>query len=144
MLDHIWTVLCSRAMVDKFTNMVSLEGVIEQMTVHGQPEPGPAVPTNLDVMSLWARRDLRIPAQARARLSVISPSGKTLGATEYDVLLEETERHRQRITFPAFPLETAGRYVFRVEVQLEAGGEWSECARVPLSVVFEPKVGDQS
>lgn len=139
MLDHIWTVLCSRAMVDKYTNTVSLEGVIEQMTVRGQPVPGTATPANLDAMTLWARRDPNIPTQARARLSVISPSGKTLGATEYDVHLEETERHRQRITFPAFPLETAGRYVFRVEVQPDVGGEWLECASVPLSVAFEPK-----
>jgi hypothetical protein len=35
MVEHIWTVLCSHAVVDKDTNNVSLHNVIEQVNVKG-------------------------------------------------------------------------------------------------------------
>ena len=55
MIDHIWTVLCSRSVVDERSKNVSIQNAIEQLTATGEPVPGQLIPMQLEVVSLRKR-----------------------------------------------------------------------------------------
>ncbi len=138
MIDHVWTVICSRAVIDRDSNNVSIQNVIEQLTVKDEPKPGMMVPILLEAVTLWVRADPNVPGQARARLTFLSPSGKAFGSVESEIDLSKFERYRSRVHFQGLPIEEPGRHVFCVELQEEGKGGWRQVAVVPLSVVFTP------
>ncbi len=138
MIDHVWTVVCSDAVIDQFSNNVSLHNVIEQVNVRREPEPGRRLSDPIHIMTLWVRRNLKEPSRGRARLAFVSPSGVVGDPIEYPVDLSENHRNRMRITMRGLPIEEPGRHAFRVELQNEDEAEWHEVAAIPLEVNFVP------
>lgn len=139
MIDHVWTILGSRAVIDKRTNNVSIQNVVEQLTVFGMPDPESRIAIELELVSFWIRSDPNTPAQGRMRLVVVSPSGKCAEPLETELDLTAHERLRVPIRFESFPCDEAGRYYFRVELLEKGDQEWRDVAAVPLTLVFKPE-----
>ena len=136
MVEHIWSVLCLKQIVNKETNLVSLIEVLERLTGTGPTDESTVVPIPMVLVSLWGRAALDQPSRGRSRVSVLAPGGEQLGdAVEYDIDLSGYTRMRNQITFNAFPVRGSGKYVFLVE--LESNGQWLAQARLPLEVVIE-------
>ncbi len=144
MIDHVWTVICSRAVIDRDSNNVSIQNVIEQLTIRDEPKPGMMVPILLEAVTLWVRAKPDIPGRARTRLTFLSPSGKAFGSIESEIDLSKFERYRSRVHFSGLPIEEPGRHVFCVELQKEGEDEWRQVAVIPLSVVFNPSEAEQA
>lgn len=138
MIEHVWSVVCSKAVTDRETNSVSLQTVLEQLNVKGEPKPDNLVPMQFDVMSLWSRSDDNKPCKGRMRMTYVSPSGKVLITTEGKINLLNTERFRSKIHSHGIPIGERGRYKFIVELQQEGEREWNQVARIPFTVVFSP------
>jgi len=135
-IEHVWTVVCSRAVVDQRSNNISLQNVVEQISLNGTPTPGTGLRFPLDVMSLWARADLDRPAQGRGRLRFLSPTGALITETEFEIDVSGTHRrYRATIHLEGFPLDGSGKYTFHTDFW--EGTEWLEVASVPLEIVFE-------
>jgi hypothetical protein len=144
MIEHVWTVVCSRAVVDRFSNNVSIQNVIEQFSVRAEPKPGALIPVPFEVMTLWARSDFSVPASGTERLTLYSPSGVKIGERVSSLdLTGNVRRYRTRTTFDGLPAGEPGRYVFQVELQEENKDEWYGVATVPLEVIFEQPEPDQ-
>lgn len=139
MIDHVWTVLCSRAVVDKSSNNVSLQNVIEQVAVEAEPTPGALIAMRPQVVTLWARSEPDNPVRGRARLTMRGPSGKDFGLVESEINLSEHQRYRSLATLEGLPAEEAGRHWIIVESREEGEGEWREVDRIPLMLIFSPK-----
>jgi hypothetical protein len=61
MIDHVWTILCSRAVIDRDTNNMSLLEVIEQLTLGDASPPVEGeglAPIQLELVTLWTRREM--------------------------------------------------------------------------------------
>lgn len=139
MIDHVWTVVCSQAVIDRDTNNVSLHNVTEQLTIREKPNPDASALIMLDIVTLWARSDLGIPAHGQSRLTFVSPSGKTkAGPFLFDIDLSEYRRYRTRTRLHTLPVGEPGRYVFHIDYKDENGQRWRKVAAVPLEVTFEP------
>jgi hypothetical protein len=139
MIDHVWTVVCSWAVVDRRSNNASLENVVEQVTISDTPRPGGILALQFDVMTLWARADFDVPTSGHGHLVLLSPSGEELKSSEYDIeLRRKAKRYRSVVHFDALPVGEPGRYVFRAELWNADKAEWDRMADVPLEVVFEP------
>ena len=147
MIEHVWTVVCSRAVIDRHTNNVSLEGVIEQLNVtikEEMPEPTEILPISLEIMTLWARSDFDAPIKGRERVAVVSPSGVVNGPFETNIDLSSAKRLRTRGKFDGL-LAEPGRHTFRVEFQNEGEIEWRQVAAVPIEVIFvSPEEAEQT
>jgi hypothetical protein len=144
MIDHVWTVVCSRAVIDRESNNVSLQNIIEQITIGGEPMPDAMVPIPLEVMTLWVRANTDIPSRARTRLTFLSPSDTVLGSAESEVDLSEYERYRVRMHFQGLPVTEPGRYTFHMELQNEGESEWHQVAAIPLRIIFMPPDTEQT
>ncbi|MBI4732193.1 MAG: hypothetical protein HY781_08750 [Chloroflexi bacterium] len=138
MIDHIWTVLCSRSVIDTETNNVSIQDVLEQITVNDDPKLNGFLPIPLELITLWGRRESDKGTEGMERVTFLTPSGKSNVVTEAKIDLSAVERHRHKVKFPGLPLSEAGRYYFRVEIQ-EKDNEWREVAAIPLTVMFQPQ-----
>jgi len=144
MIDHVWTVICSRAVIDKESNNVSLQNVLEQFNIQAEPKPDGLLITTFDLMTLWARSEVDIPSRGRSRTTFITPSGETIGSFEVEIDLFEHERNRNRLRFNDLPAREPGRHIFRVELQNEGESEWHQVAVVPLTLVFNPPEAEET
>lgn len=144
MIGHVWTVICSRVLIDRDTNNVTLVEVLEQVTLvaSGPPPPESAVPLEMEIVTLWERRDENVPARARARIHLVAPDGKTANPLEYVVDLTTHVRTRSRTQVKGFPFRGFGRYEFRVAVRQDGQEDWQEVSRAPLQVVAATEQAD--
>lgn len=136
MLEHIWSILCSRSVIDSETNNVSIQDVIEQITINAKPEENSFLPFPMELITLWGRDASNEPSKGSERVIFITPSGKSEVISEIEIDLTKVERHRQRTRFPGLPIGEAGRYYFKVEAK-NGTNEWKQVSAVPLQVAFQ-------
>jgi hypothetical protein len=142
MINHVWTIVCSRAVIDRDSNNLSLQNIIDQITLGGKParelDQIEAIPMELNVITLWERADFEVSSQGTEHLSLILPSGDTIISGENTINLSESMRFRSRAKFQNLPIKGAGRYIFRVKWRLGSKDEWQHAVDVPLWVTFKP------
>lgn len=143
MIDHIWTVICSRAVIDERSRNVSIQSVLEQIKVGVPHEPNFVLGIKLDVVSFWIRTDPNIPARGNTRLSLLAPSGENLGTFEAALDLSEYERGRKILHFDQLPIQSPGRHYFQIELRHEEETEWNTVAAIPLTVTFTPPENEE-
>jgi hypothetical protein len=139
MIEHVWTVLCARSVIDQETNNISLFEVLEQLNLQMSPPSADAftVPMSFEVVTLWSRGSDGQPARGRARVVTIGVSGSRREAQPYDIDLTTFQRIRNRTRFMGFEVQRAGRMEFGIELQGEDAEPWRRVATVPLVIVFE-------
>jgi hypothetical protein len=140
MINHIWTVLCSKSITDQESNNISLLEVLEQLTIVGPPIPS-VVPVRFEVVTLWGRSDADQPSRGHARLLFLTPSDTVIGEHEYDIDLSVYQRYRTRTVMTGLPVQEAGRHHFRVQLRDEGETEWRDVANIPLQVLLETSEG---
>lgn len=138
MIAHVWSILCSRAVIDNETNNISIQNVLERLAIAGEPKEDAAVPISFMVASLWTRGSYQVPEHGKARVTCMSPSGETLLSAQLEIDLSKHTLHRTRFGFSGLPVPEGGIYVFRVAVKGDDEDSWRGVAEVPLEVVFEP------
>ena len=133
MIRHIWSVLCSRSVIDTTSNNISLLEVVEKITFVGPGGIGFA-PTQLELVSLWSRSDFAAPERGRGRVTVMSQAGVTLHpSTVFDIDLNTYLRVRSRLQIGGLPVIADARfYEFRIELERE--GVWGEVGSIPLEL----------
>jgi hypothetical protein len=136
MIDHVWSVVCSRSATDRETNNLSLFEVIEQLNVLG-PLPDPvarvALPIPFEIVSLWSRSQPGEAEESRGRVRLLAPNGTEVFAQEFPVNLMENPRMRTQMRSVGFPVLGTGRYTFAVEIQ-RAADNWESVARIPVQL----------
>lgn len=142
MIDHVWTVVCSRSVIDRDSNNVTLQNVLEQVTITKELEAEQAavIPMRFEVVTLWARSDFDKPAEGEQRLTLISPSGESLLTGKGKIDLSEFRRYRYRARFDGFPTKGVGRYIFRVECRVNDRAAWHRAADIPFEILMKPQV----
>jgi hypothetical protein len=139
MAIHVWSILCSKAVIDRETNQVSLHDVIESLKVEIATKNG-AVPAeqklalavSFQFASHWTRSDVANPEKCRARVVLHSPSEIVGGSEVFEVDLLNFLNSRAILRIPAIPISESGRYWFLVEQETEE--KWIEVSRIPLDV----------
>ena len=131
-MDHVWSVLCLKASIDRETNNISLFDVLEQVRVHPPLEREGAVGP-LELISLWTR-SAGYPERGQARVSLRGPSGHIQFQQIQEIDLREYRRMRARLRVVVMPIEGPGTYVFSVEVPRPNSEDWTEIAKIPLDV----------
>jgi len=137
-MKHIWSALCTHAIVDSFTNQVSLIDILEEITIFDEPKPKGVVPLNIDLMTFWVRDNLKIPEKGYYRVRFLDPSGSFLKSfDELEVNLTNHERSRNKISFQGFSAEEEGVYEFFIDKQ--DGDVWQEVSQIPVKIIFSPE-----
>lgn len=142
MAKHQWTIVCQQAIVDRFSNNLTIIGVVEQVNIELQKlkeatdaRKHPVVPTSFSLVSMWHRSDPAKEERSSSRLSIKNPKGKILFATqEQEIdLTGDKLRARNIFNFRGFPLEDSGSYHVYVQTSL-ASGKWKTVATIEIPV----------
>jgi len=108
MILHVWSILCTRSVIDSSTNNISLIDVLEQLNVNmPQSVSGsePVVPINYEFVSYWIRGDVNATPRGRARLILMAANREQIGnPSEYDVDLSNFVRLRTKVQLSGFPI----------------------------------------
>jgi hypothetical protein len=139
MINHVWTIVCSSAVVDQVTNNISIFNVLENISVRTDPLPDGWIKMDFIVVSFLERQDVNKPAKGKIKLSFIPPSNEVLEAFESDVDLTEFTFARGLVRFDRLPLRESGRHYFKVELQIAGEEEWRNVEMIPILVNFAPK-----
>ena len=142
MIDHVWSILCSNTVTDKESNNISLHNVVESLEIFAAPQESQLLPIHLEFVTLWIRRDPEVSVKGNSRVSLVSPSGKTVTSNELAIDLSKAERTRNRFIYDSLPMEESGRHHFVVELQVD--GDWQQVASIPLAVKFSQSDTDEA
>ena len=148
MAEHVWSVVCRSASIDRDSNVVSLLSVVEALKISGGPaklkelEEAQAatrkgeevlIPLSDFVLISWfLRSDHDKPEKAKCRLSIDPPQGTLPQKFERHVDLGEHAGVRIRSTYTALPFKGLGTYWFVVELQ--KNDRWTKVARIPVTL----------
>lgn len=138
---HIWTVLCSRAIIDRETNKISLFDAFDEILV----EPGEAPPEGEKrivfrfegtLASLWMRSVRDVAEVVQIRIRMFSPQNEVIA--EHEAELELTSPVlRSVLRLEALPFVGFGEYNFVLETKDREKARYKELARVPY--VLRPR-----
>lgn len=120
MAQLVWCILCRRAVIDKYTNLLSIQEVIEELTF--QPPPGfeladanAAIGIDAHLIALWRRTDPEKPELAWQTITVETPDGgmhETEGSARID--LRNNSQARILANTDTLPYRGPGFYHFHV------------------------------
>lgn len=137
MIDHVWTVVCRRSILDESTNNYTLVEVLEQLSMGEPPEEVEfpvTVPFEFHIVSLWTRSDPDEGASGEERRRLFGPGGEELHQHTMTVELEDNRRFRNRGRFSAIPIAGAGYHYWEISFRADPGDEWTQVATSPLEV----------
>ena len=137
MIRHVWTVLCSRAVIDIESHNVSIQNVLEQLTVNGAPKPDGKIAIPMELISSWTREEPGVPAAGEGRLSLYLPAGEKKELLTFPIDLAENNRARIRINISELPVPEGGRYLFCTEYRNDEKDSWRLVSQVPLDIIFQ-------
>jgi hypothetical protein len=136
MARHVWTVLCRRAVVDRFSNAASAFDMLEEIVFEPQEalvlNDWMSIPIEATLISFIIRSDQSVAERPGLRVEVISPTGeryKSVGSVELDLV--GSSRIRNLFTFPAVPFREFGIQKFIIHLE-ETPGDWKQVAEIPL------------
>lgn len=150
MINHIWSILCRRSVIDNETNNISLYDVLEELgievTVKGQaPQDLPInIPIDYEVVSMWMKDKKEIHEKGDIDIEIVNPQGKVLKNIPQAVeIASGSQRLRSRMRIAGFGATGSGIYLFRVKMKQGKEKEYKTVAELPLEVKITKKVEDQ-
>ena len=150
MADHVWTVLCTQAIVEAGSNQISLIAIVEDVSIHASEEQvrrtileaGTKDPTSvaigptMELVTYWVRSNYAEPELGSARIAIQTPSGEFRPWQELPLDLQAKAGWRIRVKLPGVPM-LSGLYRFWVQ-QKTGSDQWDTVAKIPFTVDFQP------
>ena len=145
-MENIWSVLCSKAIVDERTKQISLIESTDALDI--QATELPAVdnknpvsigPIFLQLISFWYRSNIDKPETSKAKIIFTTPDGQEIKEAEIEVDLQNTFSRHLIVMIPAIKYLGLGMYHFVIEKMDEGTNAWIRTARLPLLLRSEPK-----
>ena len=140
MIQHVWTVVCQKSIIDKDTNNISLD-VLEQLKIKIPTPPektkGVIFPITIEIVSLWCRGPAEEKIKGHGQLKIEAPNHEVVGTTMIDIDLMNSCRHRTRVRLEGLPIPKNTSGFFHFAISLKSENKWTEVTRVPLEVDVE-------
>lgn len=141
-MNHIWSLICSKAIIDQRTQMLSIFETVDVIQASGELPPDGRKkekfigPINIELVSFWYRENPAESEKGKFRMAILSPSGKKINQTaeEHVVNLADTKAATTILHISRLPYAGLGLYHMLVEKQDRKTKKWSKQARLPLDV----------
>lgn len=139
-MKNIWTILCTRSIIDQRTNALSLIDCVDELTVtfsklEEMSAPQKNIPIVLEVVSLWhdeAKESERILDYV---IEISDPQGKKIGEFKNQAKIEAGKTRLRAITgINGLQLTNEGQYLFKV--LLQEANELKLISEIPIDVRF--------
>lgn len=145
-IKHIWSVLCKESVINQDDNIISLMGVIEELTIslirpENTTEKLPEkinIPLTYEVVSYWTREGSKA-GDIDIKITVVSPDGETLLNNEHSATFpENTKRLRTRLKIQGFVVKTPGEYLLNVYLK-DKKNKFNQVSQIPIELKIDKK-----
>jgi hypothetical protein len=140
MAEHVWSVLCTKSIVDSKSNQLTLVEAIqrinvnrEQKSLEQEMEKHGGFLFPMELVSLWVRTDPEVGETTTAKLTLSDPTSGVRREWITSVDLESHSSMRLRYGLEGVPWGGAGRYWLVVSESI-GEGQWKIWSRVPLEI----------
>lgn len=135
MINHKFSLLCSRAVVDENSKSISIFDIIEQINVFAEIDQIVHLPLHCEIFSLWIRNNIDTPEQGISRVSLKDPNGISKKHVEVSIDLTKSIFFRSIIRIAGMELRGPGIYNFIIELK-QNDEQWKEVSSVPFIVTY--------
>lgn len=140
-VQHIWTLLCQRAIIDKKSNNLSLVDVVETVKVPLKNFENGKIFKILfpcQIVSFWSKDEAIMSISTQIRLVFYAPGDKKISQMIFPVhIASEMKFARSIINLNFLPITVSGEYI--LEIQQQKNRKYEVQARVPFLVNIEVK-----
>lgn len=152
MLNHVWSVLCRRAIIDSSTNNLTISDVLEELTIDIKVEKQNAdkmkqinLPLEFEIVSMWKKEDVvTTHLKADCEIEVLSPEGKQMKTfTQLVDMPSGMKRLRTILKVMGFVVEGSGEYLLKVSVKEEGHKTFKAVSELPLVVNLNKEIVDE-
>lgn len=141
-IKHIWSVLCRESLINKDDNVISLYGVLEQLTVSinskkdGKSPAKINIPINYEVVSFWIKeKGLETEVKADVEIKLLDPLNQEIIKTIQKLVIpENVNRFRSRMKISGIPITKEGNYTFQVSKKEKDEQDFKLVSELPLEV----------
>lgn len=146
MARNLWSILCSKAIVEHGTGNISLIDVFDEVSLHHtrlnelESNLQPILSINMSIASLWEDDGADGLEELHYRVSITTPSDKSYKLPVQTLSLEPSARYRGLINLEGLPYGGEGKYLFSIEL-MEAIS--SENGEVVCKLPFTVKIVDK-
>ncbi len=145
-LNHIWSIVCSKSLLDKDSNNVSLINTIEKITLpisevemRGATErksEGFLFQFEFEVVSRLMRK-IKGPIAFDYRVILLSPSGKKLIVSERRLAMDpDIKNLRVRTNFGTLPIEKSGDCILEISIKDVEEQRYEVVSEIPVEVAL--------
>jgi hypothetical protein len=151
MINHIWSLLCRRSVIDNETNNLSIFDILERLTVEIKIKRGSGdkvtkinIPIEYEIISFWVKAPETKEFKGGIKLEIISPDGKIEKTFEKPLEIpKDKKRLRSRIRIKGFVAHKEGNYIFRINYKEGAKDRYLKAAEIPLEVILKKELVDK-
>jgi hypothetical protein len=141
MIEHAWTVVCKKAIVDPQTNNATLVEIVEQINSTQRVIFPTVAPVQMELVTLWYRSNIDTPEHGEGRIVFIGPDGREAGPPQvFPIDLTQGARLRTIAQLPGIPLVGEGVHYFQIELRADGQAQWRSVARIPVTFVMNQPV----
>ncbi len=150
MVNHIWSILCRKSVIDNETNNLSMFDVLEQISVDVNLNKEKQekfikinVPIDYEVISFWVKPEGVEVYKGEINIEVVNPDGKVEKAFAQPLdIPEDKKRLRSRMRIKGFVAEKSGVHIFRVSYKDLEDNKYTTVAEIPFEVILNKKQVD--
>ena len=149
-IEHIWSIICSKSIIDQESNNLSLLNVIEQLTVDakkiessGRDEKNRVyvVPIEMTLVSRFKKVvDPKEKIFLEAQYRQFDPDKRLLGTLDTQFEMGNgIKNFRLRNLFNNLPITKSGTYTFVINLREKGENAFIEVATIPLDITLNIK-----
>lgn len=141
MIKNIYSILCESSIIDKDTNNLTINNVLEQLKINvafnGKQPPQDSLKINIPIkyefISLWKRDNITQNETHEIELTISDPNNNLIQSFPQKFQFEKgLNRHRSIFKITGFTATISGTYKFNIKIKVD--NTFKEFAEVPLEV----------
>lgn len=145
-IRYIWSVLCNSSMLDSETQNLTINNIVEQITISipkemverkgAEKSNGYVVPAPLHIVTRVKKILQNQDVSFDIKFEEINPEGKTLNSTSsarFDIK-KPFKTFRVRTNYTPLLIDKSGEYTIRVLLKESTESDFIEVDRIPLEV----------
>ena len=142
MIKNIWSIISTKTVVDKDSNMISLFDCIEQFNVNIDKKDidknkVKKVSAKFEIVSFWKDDEIKKERHGEFAIELYDPNNKKLNKYENSFVIPKAmKRMRTIITFGGFPITTEGEYIFKIKYRKNKKEKYVQVSELPIEVIF--------
>src|SRR5205809_999186 len=149
-MQHLWSILSKKSVIDSMTNNISIMDVIDEVKVDltlpknlGEIK-NIGIPVEFEITSLWYRETPNDELPFYFRIEFYDPSGNILNVFESPIAFQkDKKRLRSQSKIQGLPINDSGVYKFIINFKEKDTENYQKVAELPIDVIVNKTAGEE-